>query len=161
MRKILLTLSLMAVAFASMAANYEISVWNGGTRYDYSVAGRTATVVVPVNPAPGMPWIWRPAFFDAFPSVDKALLEQGWHIAYYDVTHCYGSPESVRLARDFYEGAVSRFGLNDKVALEGFSRGGYFCFAWAAAYPETVSSMYLDAPVCDIVSWPGRKREGL
>ena len=46
-----------------------------------------ATIVVPKKAAKGNPWIWRPAFFDAFPSVDKALLEKGFHIVYYDVTH--------------------------------------------------------------------------
>ena len=29
-------------------------------------------------------------------------------------------------------------------------------FAWADKYPETVSALYVDAPVCDITSWPGR-----
>lgn len=130
--------------------------WHGGTRYDYQICGRDAILVVPEKPAPGNPWIWRPAFFDAFPSVDVALLAEGWHIAYYDVTHCYGSPAAVELARKFYDDAVVRFQLNPKMTIEGFSRGGYFCFAWSQAYPETLASMYLDAPVCDMTSWPGR-----
>ena len=131
------------------------------TRYDYTIDGRSAIMVVPQNPAPGNPWIWRPAFFGAFASVDDALLEEGWHVGYYDVTHCYGSPESVEWAKDFYDDAVKRFGLNPKATVEGFSRGGYFCFAWAEKYPETVASLYLDAPVCDLTSWPGRKQAGL
>ena len=36
--------------------------WNGGIRYDYTVGGRNATVVVPQVTAPGSPWIWRPAW---------------------------------------------------------------------------------------------------
>lgn len=139
----------------------ETSEWNGGKRYDYQIDGRNATVVVPDNPAPGNPWIWRPAFFDAFPSVDVALLKEGWHVAFYDVTHCYACPESIEWAHDFFEDARVRFGLGDKAVIEGFSRGGYFCFAWAEAYPETVSAIYVDAPVCDINSWPGRKDESL
>lgn len=143
------------------ATGQEVSEWNGYKRYDYQVDERNATVVVPENPAPGRPWIWRPAFFGAFPSVDVALLNEGWHVAYYDVTHCYASPESLEWAHDFFEDAIVRFGLNEKATVEGFSRGGYFCFAWAEAYPETVSSIYVDAPVCDISSWPGRKDEFL
>lgn len=156
-RKICLAVLLVLMTVSASAQ----TDWNGGTRYDYQIDGRDAVLVVPENPAPGRPWIWRPAFFDAFPTVDIALLKEGWHIAYYDVTHCYGSPESVGWAHDFYEDAVARFGVNPKVTMEGFSRGGYFCFAWAETYPETVASMYLDAPVCDILSWPGRKDEEL
>ncbi len=158
MRKMLIIAAILALAPMSLFAQTD---WHGGTRYDYEVGGRSAIMVVPDKPAPGNPWIWRPAFFDAFPAVDVVLLEQGWHIAYYDVTHCYASPESVSWAYDFYDDALARFGVNPKVTLEGFSRGGYFCFAWAAEYPETVASMYLDAPVCDITSWPGRSNEEL
>ena len=113
-------------------------------------------MVVPEQAAPGRPWIWRPAFFGAFPSVDQALLKEGWHLAYYDVTHLYGSPRAVRLAKSFFDYVTETFDLPRKAVVEGFSRGGYFSFAWADAYPETVSSIYVDAPVCDITSWPGR-----
>lgn len=135
--------------------------WEGCARYNFTVEGRDAIVVVPSNPAPGRPWICRPAFFDAFASVDKALLQEGWHIAYYDVTHLYGSPRAVRLFKAFYDHVVPAFNLPPKVVVEGFSRGGYFAFNWAAAHPETVAALYVDAPVCDITSWPSRKDQRL
>ncbi|MBD4339783.1 SGNH/GDSL hydrolase family protein, partial [Xanthomonas citri pv. citri] len=87
---------------------------------------RQATIVVPKKAAKGNPWIWRPAFFDAFPSVDKALLEKGFHIVYYDVTHLYGSPRAVSLGTEFYENMTDLYNLSEKVTLEGFSRGGLF-----------------------------------
>lgn len=162
MKKLLLALSASFIlCLYAGAQNVSVSEWNGCTRYDYTIDGRAALMVIPQNPAPGNPWIWRPAFFGAFPSVDEALLKEGWHIGYYDVTHFYGTPESVSWAKDFYDDALQRFNLNPKATVEGFSRGGYFCFAWAAAYPETVASLYVDAPVCDLTSWPGREREDL
>lgn len=135
--------------------------WNGGIQHDFEVEGRKAIVVEPERPAPGRPWIWRPAFFNAFPSVDIALLKEGWHVAYYDVTHLYGSPGAVKLSESFYDYVTEQFNLSKKVTVEGFSRGGYFAFAWAYAHPETVSSLYVDAPVCDITSWPGRSQAQL
>ena len=150
---ILIPLSLGAQDFPG-----EKSLWEGCDRYDFKVEGRDALVVIPQEAAPGRPWIWRPAFFGAFPSVDKALLKEGWHLAYYDVTHLYGSPRAVRLAKSFFEYVTKTFELPEKATVEGFSRGGYFAFAWADAYPETVSSIYVDAPVCDITSWPGRRQ---
>lgn len=137
----------------------EKSQWEGCDRYDFKVSGRDAIVVVPKEAAPGRPWIWRPAFFNAFASVDKALLREGWHVAYYDVTHLYGSPRGVSLAKGFYNYTVKAFDLAPKVVVEGFSRGGYFAFNWAATFPETVACLYVDAPVCDITSWPGRGSE--
>lgn len=160
MKKLFLTLALGILA-VSQVLGYPgtKSTWEGCDRYDFKVEGRDALVVIPKEAAPGKPWIWRPAFFGAFPSVDQALLKEGWHLAYYDVTHLYGSPRSVELAKSFYDYARKKFGLSEKVVVEGFSRGGYFAFAWADAYPETVSSLYLDAPVCDIESWPGRSSD--
>lgn len=139
----------------------RVSEWEGGTRYDFVYDGRAATVVRPEHPAPGNPWIWRPAFFGAFASLDKALLARGWHIAYCDLTHLYGSPRAVELGTRFWQFMHEECGLAAKVVVEGLSRGGYFAFSWAAANPDKVASLYVDAPVCDITSWPGRKQPEL
>lgn len=93
--------------------------------------------------------------------MDKALLKEGWHVAYYDVTHLYGSPRAVRLFKAFYDYVVPAFDLAPKMTVEGFSRGGYFAFNWAAAHPETVACMYVDAPVCDINTWPRETQPSL
>ena len=134
------------------------SEWNGGDRYDFRFKGRDAIVVVPKQAAEGNPWIWRPAFFDAFPSVDKALLEKGFHIVYYDVTHCYGNPRAVEQGTDFYRYMKDYYGLSSKVTLEGFSRGGLYALNWAARNTDKIACIYLDAPVCNVFSWPGREK---
>jgi pimeloyl-ACP methyl ester carboxylesterase len=139
----------------------KTSEWDGCRRYDFTVSGRNAIVVVPQKAAKGNPWIWRPAFFGAFPSVDKALLKKGFHVVYFDVTHLYGSPRSVLLGNDFYVEMTHRWGLSPNVTLEGFSRGGYFAFNWAAENTDKIACLYVDAPVCNIESWPSRKRTQL
>lgn len=135
------------------------SEWNGCDRYDFQFKGRDAIVVVPKQAAKGNPWIWRPAFFNAFPSVDKALLEKGFHVAYYDVTHCYGNPRSVAWGTDFYNYMKDYYGLSPKVTLEGFSRGGLYALNWAAKNTDKIACIYIDAPVCNVFSWPGRKMQ--
>ena len=137
------------------------SQWKGHDRYDFVVNGRHATVVTPAKSAEGRPWIWRPAFFGAFASVDSALLEKGFHVAYYDLTHLYGSPRAVKLGTEFYDVMCRQYGLSPKVTLEGFSRGGLFAFNWAARNPGKVACIYVDAPVCDLNSWPGRSNTQL
>lgn len=135
--------------------------WHGFDRYDFQYNGKDAIVVAPKKAAKGNPWIWRPAFFDAFPSVDDALLKRGFHVAYYDLTHLYGSPNSVNLGTSFYYLLKDYYGLSSKVTVEGFSRGGFFAINWAAKNTDKVACLYLDAPVCDIFSWPSRKDAAL
>ena len=69
----------------------------------------------------------------------------------------YGAPIALDLMDKFYQHLTSNRGLNKKVVLEGFSRGGLYAFNWAAKHPDLVSCIYVDAPVCDFKSWPGGK----
>lgn len=150
-----------APAYTPQAFPGRKTDWNGFDRYDFIFNGRNATVVAPRKAVEGRPWIWRPAFFGAFPSVDKALLERGFHVAYYDLTHLYGSPRAVRLGTEFYQTMCRYYHLSSKVTLEGFSRGGLCALNWAAQHPDKVACIYLDAPVCDVFSWPGRGQKEL
>lgn len=135
------------------------SDWNGFDRYDFAFSGRQATVVVPHRARPDRAWIWRPAFFGHEPQVDLALLENGFHVAYFDVTHCYGSPTAVKQGFDFYNYLLETGSLSPTVTLEGLSRGGLYALNWASTYPDKVACIYVDAPVCNLQSWPGPKSE--
>ena len=131
--------------------------WNGYHREDLRVAGRDCILVSPSAARRGRPWIWRTEFFDAFPSVDLALLKAGFHLAHMDVQNMYGAPVSLDLLDRFYEQLVQGRGLAVRPVLEGFSRGALFALNWAARHPSRVACLYLDAPVCDFRSWPGGK----
>lgn len=137
-----------------------VSEWNGWKRLDFLSYGRKALLVVPKQPAPGNPWIWRTEFFGHEPQADLALLGKGYHVAYLDVQNLYGAPLAIDAMDRFHEQVVSDYGLSSRVVLEGFSRGGLFAFNWAVRNPGKVASIYVDAPVCDFKSWPGGKRKG-
>src|SRR4051812_48078263 len=55
--------------------------YDGFDRYDFTVDGRSALVVLPKKTIDGNPWIWRAEFFDHQPQIDLALLEKGFHLA--------------------------------------------------------------------------------
>ena len=110
--------------------------------------------------AKGRPWVFRAEFFGAFPAVDLALLARGWHVGHCALSDLYGCPEAVSGMKAFHDGAVSRFGLSPRAAMFGFSRGGLYAVNYALAHPQDVESLYLDAPVLDIRSWPGGKGIG-
>lgn len=112
-------------------------------------------LIVPDAPAKRRPWVWRAEFFGAFDSVDRALLERGWHIAYCSLSDRYGCPSAVADMKRFHDHLVSDFSLSEKAALFGFSRGGLYAFNYSLLYPQDVAVLYLDAPVLDICSWPG------
>jgi pimeloyl-ACP methyl ester carboxylesterase len=134
------------------------STWNGYERLEFTVEGRTCQLVLPATPAPGRPWIWRTEFVDTEPQADLALLARGWHVGYMDVKAMYGAPRAIALMGAFYAHVVTFYDLSNRVVLEGFSRGGLFAFNFAVAHPKHVAALYLDAPVLDIRSWPGRIR---
>ncbi len=139
----------------------ELGSFHGYTMYSFLFEDRQCRVVVPNKPAEGNPWLWRARFFGHRPEVDLALLQRGFYIAYVDVADLYGSPAAVQLWNEFYELLNSRYLFADKVALEGMSRGGLSVFNWAAENPEKVACIYVDAPVCDIKSWPGGLQNGM
>ena len=82
--------------------------------------------------------------------MDKALLKFEFHVVYYDVTHYFDSPDTVKVETEFYRYLTSRYGLSECVTLEGFGRGGLYALNWAIRNPKKVACLYLDAPVCDV-----------
>lgn len=136
------------------------SEWNGHARRDFYVNGRESVLICPETPADGHPWVWRAEFLFAFDQADRALLERGWHIAYYRISNLYGSPYAIAQMNLFYRHVTRTYGLAAQASLFGFSRGGLYACNYAAAYPQDISSLYLDAPVLNIASWPGGKGAG-
>lgn len=151
---------------AEMLSGYRVlctmktSQWNGYERSDFVVQGVKSLLVRPKQAAPGRPWIWRTEFFGHEPQADLALLAKGFHVAYTDMQDLYGSPKAMKIMDQFHRHLVSAESLAGKTVLEGFSRGGLFAFNWAALHPGQVAALYVDAPVCDIKSWPGGKGKG-
>lgn len=155
--RITLASAILGIATLVAYADEAKSSWNGYDRYDFIVDGRACLLVAPKTPAEGTPWIWRTEFFDVSPQADLALLEKGYHVGYMDVQNMYGAPVALDHMDKYYDYVTANRGLSRKCVLEGFSRGGLFAFNWAARHPERVASIYVDAPVCDIKSWPGGK----
>lgn len=136
------------------------SRWNGFRRFDFECDGRPVLVVVPDRAAPGRPWVWHGEFFGHKPAPDIALLGRGFHIVYLSVPDMLGAPAAVKHWNALYDELTTHYGLARKVALVGLSRGGLYCYNWAAANPDKIACIYADAPVCDFKSWPGGKGKG-
>ena len=136
------------------------SDWHGFDRYEFPVQGKTASVVVPQQTAPGKPWVWHGEFFGHKPAPDIALLGKGFHVVYLRVSDMLGCPDAVAAWNALYAKLTGKYGFGKKAALVGLSRGGLYVYNWAAANPDKVACIYADAAVCDFKSWPGGKGKG-
>lgn len=133
----------------------------GYKQIDLDFDGFTGKLVFPEKAAPGNPWIWRARFWGHEPSVDTALLKKGYHLAYVDVTDLFGNRQAMARFDSLYLKVTRAYSLHPKVVLEGMSRGGLPVYNWSSLHPEKVACLYLDAPVCDLRSWPGGMGEGV
>jgi len=134
--------------------------WNGFEIIEFKFNGVDAKIVFPKKSNPSRSWIWRTQFWAHEPQTDIALLNQGFHVVYVDVVDLYGNKVAVNRLSDFYTFLIKNFGLNKKTVLEGMSRGGLDAFNWASENTDKVFCIYVDAPVCDIKSWPGGQGKG-
>ncbi|MDO4570231.1 MAG: prolyl oligopeptidase family serine peptidase [Planctomycetia bacterium] len=135
--------------------------WNGFDCYNFVLDGRNARVVAPKEPAPGKPWIWRAVFFGHEPQTEIAMLHKGWYVAWISTSDLLGSDKCNQERSNLYNFLTEEYGLNPKPVLLGMSRGGLCSLRWAIANPDKVSALYIDAPVCDLKSWPGGKGKGV
>ena len=142
-----------------VAAQYpgQKSEWHGFTRYSFQLDRRECRIIVPMKAAPGNPWIWRARFPDWHYEMDSMLVRKGFHVVYISADLLLGSPKCVEVWSSFYKYLTTQYGLNKKAVLEGVSRGGLYVYNFAKKYPERVSCIYAEAPVCDFKSWPGGK----
>ncbi|MDB5336171.1 MAG: alpha/beta hydrolase [Planctomycetaceae bacterium] len=145
---ILLMMSSPAFA-ASKPFPGKASTWNTFERFDFTVDGKDAIVVVPAKPAPGRPWLWRAEFFGAFPNADIELVKRGWHLVYINVQEQYGSPHAMAAWEKFYEVLVKDHELHAKPGILGMSRGGMYALAWGMAHPDKTLAIDLDNAVCN------------
>jgi sialidase-1 len=130
-------------------------IWKGFIRFDILYKGRACRLICPANPAPGNPWVWNARFPDWHTEIDSILLSEGFFIAYVNTDEFNGSPECVKIWDEYFKFFTGGFGLENRVSLEGVSRGGLYVYNFAKKYPHHVNCIYTEAPVCDFKSWPG------
>ena len=108
------------------------NIFEGWNTKEFEFQGHEAKIVFPNQKVDGNYWIWRALFWGHEPQLDKALLENGFHVVYVDVAGLFGNKEAVALWDDFYQYLIKEYNLNSKAVLEGMSRGGLIIYNWAS-----------------------------
>ena len=134
--------------------------WHGFKRHVFSFEGKEARVVFPDKALDGNPWVWRARFPDWHTEMDSMLLSEGFHIAWVNTGNQFGSPKAMQTWANFYDFLREKYKLNEKLSLEGVSRGGLFIYNYAIANPEKINCIYAEAPVTDFKYWPGKFKHG-
>ena len=164
MNKLLIIYLLFLLMFtAAKAQSHSLppnDQWLGGERKFLTIAGHTCWYVVPNNPLPGKPWVWRASFPEWHTTMDSILITKGFCLAYLEFDNQYGSPAAMQVWDKFYNYLVDSVKLNPSVSLEAVSRGALYALAWAKRNPDKVNCIYAETPVYNIKSWPGGKGKG-
>ena len=102
-----------------------------------------------VAAAEGMPWTWTMQWAEAF--VERTgvldLLRRGYHHVTIDLFNTRMDEKGIEAAAAYQKFLVEELGFAPKANLVGMSWGGFFSTRYAAAHPENVRKIYLDAPL--------------
>ncbi len=128
---------------------YEVTNFAGYPCASFTQIGRECKVVKPHKVSAARPWMWRARFWAHEPQADITLLEKGYHLVYCDQAERMANPQNINEWNAFYQ-LLNDGGLNQRVALEGMSRGAVYVFNWAAANPGKVAAVYVDNPLLDV-----------
>lgn len=130
--------------------------WHGFHAERFLFEERDAIIVFPDNPKESCPWLLKTEYWDAFPDVELRLLKQGFHVAYLQNRNRWATREECAAKARFVGYLSTAYGLNPKCVPIGMSCGGGYAVKFSGLYPELVKCMYIDAPVLNFCSIPGK-----
>lgn len=133
---------------------YSHSQWNGFQRLDFTFEGHKAILVLPKKAVEGNKWLLKTEYFDAFPQFEIEMVEKGYYLAYVESETRWHGKGDDELKERFCAFLQENFDLCEKCLPVGMSCGGLQAVYFAAAYPNRVAALYLDAPVLNFLSCP-------
>lgn len=136
--------------------NVTVSEWHGYTMESFSFEGREAHVVLPRERDEKGRWALKTEYWGAFPAVELGLLEHGFCVAFVKNLTRFGTREDCDCKARFVAYLAQHYGLHARCVPIGMSCGGAHAVNFAGYYPELVSCLYIDAPVLNFFSYPGK-----
>ncbi|HVU27581.1 MAG TPA: alpha/beta hydrolase [Verrucomicrobiae bacterium] len=111
-------------------------------RYEFELPGveSFSKIIVPENPAPGNPWVFRADLPGRDDAVDQALLAKGFYIVTGAVPYNADGP-TLEQWNLIYKHFVEH-GFSQKLVMEGNGGAAGAAYVWAIANPDKVSCIY-------------------
>lgn len=129
--------------------------WNGYSAIEFHFEERLCFLVFPKEPSKKKKWLLKTEYWNAFPKFQIEMLERGYHLAYIANKSRWMVPDDIEVKARFAKYLHEEFGLDPKCVPVGMSCGGLHAVYFAASHPECISSLYIDAPVMNLLSCPG------
>ncbi len=129
-------------------------IWHGFSTQIGELFGREYVVVSPKKGTENGKWALKTEYFGAFPALEIALLERGFHVAHIKTKTRWCLDEDTEAQAEFVDFVHREYGLSETCVPVGMSCGGMQGIYLAGKHPEKVSCMYLDAPVVNFLSCP-------
>ena len=137
-----------------MVSIVDQDIWNGYRRDCFLFEGKIAYVVKP-NGDSNMKLAIKTEYWNAFPNaIEIPLLKSGFHLCFINNENRWGIDEDIERKVRFVRFVQKHYGLEQRSIPIGMSCGGLIAIKFAAAHPEMVSCLYLDAPVVNYMSCP-------
>lgn len=122
----------------------------------FEFEGKRAIVVFPHTKNIRKSIILKTEYWGAFPDIEIKLLERGFHVAYVENESRFAAVSDCDRKARFVEFLAEKYCLDKKCVPVGMSCGGAHAVRFAGFYPQLVSCVYIDAPVLNYCSFPGK-----
>lgn len=130
-------------------------LWNGYIAESFTFEHMQAVFVRP-KVEPCGHWCLKCEYWGAYPAVELALLEKGFCLAWVQNTSRFAPDEDCHRKARFAAHIASAYGLLPRCVPVGMSCGGAHAVRFAGLHPECVEALYIDAPVLNYASLPGK-----
>ncbi|MBQ4226671.1 MAG: prolyl oligopeptidase family serine peptidase [Clostridia bacterium] len=132
-----------------------MELWRNKYRMErFAFEDRKAMIVFPEKRDAQGRWALKTEYFAAFQELEEALVERGFHLLYLENRNRWGTNDDLDAKERFMRAMTEKYALAPKGVLVGMSCGGLHAIKQAARHPDTVSLLYLDAPVVNLLSCP-------
>ena len=133
-----------------------MELWHGFESKSFEFEGYKAIIVFPKTPDEKQNWALKTEYWDAFPEEEIELLNRGFHVAWVDNVTRFATVEDCDRKARFVKFLSETYGLRDKCVPVGMSCGGAHAVNFAGYHPECVACIFIDAPVLNFCSYPGK-----
>ncbi len=123
---------------------------------EFVFEGKEAIVVFPEKKDPLGRWVLKTEYWGAYPDVEIKLLQRGFHVAFLRNDTRFATKDECARKSRFVRFVAEKYSLSDKCVPVGMSCGGAHAVRFAGLYPDQVSCMFIDAPVLNYFSFPGK-----
>ena len=100
--------------------------------------------------------ILKTEYFNAFPALQLEMIKRGYTLIFIENRNRWGTPEQIEDQYEFINYVANELNISNKVITIGMSCGGMMSIHLASAHPDCIEALYLDAPVLNYLSCPGR-----